>query len=33
VEPAIGGLEVGLIGAFKPVVVDPGSFALISAGS
>ncbi len=33
VEPAIGGLEVGLIGAFKPVVVDPGSFSLISAGS
>ncbi len=33
VEPAIGGLEVGLIGAFIPVVVDPGSFALISAGS
>ncbi len=33
VEPAIGGLEVGLIGAFKSVVVDPGSFSLISAAS
>jgi hypothetical protein len=33
VEPAIGGYEVGLIGAFKSVVVDPGSFALISAAS
>ncbi len=33
VEPAIGGLEVGLIGAFAPVVVDPGSFSLISTAS
>ncbi len=33
VEPAIGGLEVGLIGAFKPVVVDPGAFALITTAS
>ncbi len=33
VEPAIGGLEVGLIGAFKPVVVDPGSFSLITTAS
>ncbi len=33
VEPAIGGLEVGLIGAFKPVVVDPGSFSLLTAAS
>jgi len=33
VEPAIGGLEVGLIGAFQAVVVDPGSFSLISAAS
>ncbi len=33
VEPAIGGLEVGLIGAFKPVVVDPGAFSLITTAS
>ena len=33
VEPAIGGVEVGLIGAFEAVVVDPGSFSLISAAS
>ncbi len=33
VEPAIGGLEVGIIGAFKPVVVDPGSFSLITTAS
>ncbi len=33
VEPAIGGLEVGLIGAFEAVVVDPGSFSLISTAS
>jgi len=33
VEPAIGGLEVGLIGAFEAVVVDPGAFALISTAS
>jgi hypothetical protein len=33
VEPAIGGVEVGLIGAFKSVVVDPGSFAQITTAS
>lgn len=33
VEPAIGGVEVGLIGAFEAVVVDPGAFCLISAAS
>jgi hypothetical protein len=33
VEPAIGGVEVGIIGAFEAVVVDPGAFALITAAS
>lgn len=33
VEPAIGGVEVGIIGAFAPVVVDPGAFALITTAS
>jgi len=33
VEPAIGGLEVGIIGAFEAVVVDPGAFAMISTAS
>ena len=33
VEPAIGGLEVGLIGAFEAVIVDPGSFSLITTAS
>jgi hypothetical protein len=33
VEPAIGGLEVGLIGAFEAVVVDTGSFSLITTAS
>lgn len=33
VEPAIGGLEVGLIGAFEAVVVDPGAFAMITTAS
>lgn len=33
VEPAIGGVEVGLIGAFEAVVVDNGSFALITTAS
>jgi hypothetical protein len=33
VEPAIGGVEVGIIGAFKPVVVDAGSFSLITTAS
>jgi hypothetical protein len=32
-EPAIGGFEVGLIGAFVGVVVDPGSFSLITDAS
>jgi len=33
VEPAIGGVEVGLIGAFEAVVVDPGAFAMITTAS
>jgi hypothetical protein len=33
VEPAIGGVEVGLIGAFEAVVVDNGAFALITTAS
>ena len=33
VEPAIGGLEVGLIGAFEAVIVDPGSFSLLTTAS
>jgi len=33
VEPAIGGLEVGIIGGFEAVVVDEGAFALITATS
>ena len=33
VEPAIGGVEVGLIGAFEAAVVDPGAFALITTAS
>jgi len=33
VEPAIGGVEVGIIGAFEAVVVDPGAFAMISTAS
>ncbi len=33
VEPAIGGYEVGLIGAFEAVVVDPGAFAMITTAS
>jgi hypothetical protein len=33
VEPAIGGLEVGLIGGFEAVVVDPGAFAMITTAS
>ena len=33
VEPAIGGVEVGIIGAFEAVVVDDGSFAMITAAS
>ena len=32
-EPAIGGYEVGLIGAFEAVVVDNGAFALITTAS
>lgn len=33
VEPAIGGVEVGLIGAFEAVVVDNGAFAMITTAS
>lgn len=33
VEPAIGGLEVGIIGAFEAVVVDAGSFCLLTTAS
>lgn len=33
VEPAIGGLEVGIIGAFEAVVTDPGAFAMITTAS
>ena len=33
VEPAIGGLEVGIIGGFEAVVVDEGAFSLITAAS
>jgi hypothetical protein len=33
VEPAIGGVEVGIIGAFEADVVDDGSFALITTAS
>lgn len=33
VEPAIGGLEVGIIGAFEAVVADPGAFALATTAS
>jgi hypothetical protein len=32
-EPAIGGFEVGLIGAFEAVVVDAGAFAMITTAS
>ena len=30
VEPAIGGVEVGIIGAFEAVVVDDGAFTMIT---
>lgn len=33
VEPAIGGVEVGIIGAFEAVVTDPGAFAIITSAS
>jgi hypothetical protein len=33
VEPAIGGYEVGIIGAFEAVVVDDGAFAMITTAS
>jgi len=33
VEPAIGGVEVGIIGAFEAVVVDPGAFSMITTAS
>ena len=32
-EPAIGGYEVGVIGAFEAVVVDPGAFSQITTAS
>jgi HK97 family phage major capsid protein len=32
-EPAIGGVEVGLIGAFEAVVVDAGAFSMITTAS
>jgi hypothetical protein len=32
-EPAIGGFEVGLIGAFEAVVVDNGAFAMVTTAS
>jgi hypothetical protein len=32
-EPAIGGYEVGIIGAFEAVVVDAGAFALVTTAS
>ncbi len=33
VEPAIGGVEVGIIGAFEAVVVDGGSFSMLTTAS
>jgi hypothetical protein len=33
VEPAIGGVEVGIIGAFEAVVVDNGAFSAITTAS
>jgi len=33
VEPAIGGVEVGIIGAFEAVVVDDGAFSMITTAS
>ncbi len=33
VEPAIGGVEVGLIGAFEAAVVDDGAFAMLTTAS
>lgn len=33
VEPAIGGLEVGIIGGFEAVVVDDGAFSIITTAS
>lgn len=33
VEPAIGGVEVGIIGAFEAVVVDDGAFAMVTTAS
>ena len=33
VEPAIGGVEVGLIGAFEAVVVDDGAFTMLTTAS
>ena len=33
VEPAIGGVEVGIIGAFEAVVVDDGAFSMLTTAS
>jgi hypothetical protein len=33
VEPAIGGVEVGIIGAFEAVVTDPGAFSMLTTAS
>jgi hypothetical protein len=33
VEPAIGGVEVGIIGAFEAVVVDAGAFSMLTTAS
>ena len=33
VEPAIGGVEVGIIGAFEAVVVDDGAFTMLTTAS
>jgi hypothetical protein len=32
-EPAIAGVEVGLVGAFEAAVVDDGAFSLITTAS
>ena len=33
VEPAIGGVEVGIIGAFEAVAVDNGAFSMLTTAS
>jgi len=32
-EPAIAGVEVGIVGAFEAAVTDDGAFALITTAS